>query len=152
MTYLNTPLMRSFIGFDNLFNELENASQREVQNYPSYNIIKIDDDNYRVELALAGFSQNDISIETNSNILTIEAKKTEDNGEYIYKGISNRSFRRQFRLSDFLEVKNAEFNQGLLLITLKRELPEALKPKKIQIKNSSNLSGVNNSSNTKKLA
>ncbi len=152
MTFLNTPLMRSFIGFDNLFTELENASHREFQNYPSFNIIKVDDYNYRVEIALAGFTKDNIIVETKDNILTVEANKQDTDDEYLHKGISNRSFKRQFRLSDYLEVKFADLNQGLLVINLVRELPEALKPRKIEINDSKIVTKTKNNNNVSNVA
>ena len=138
-TYDFAPLWRSTIGFDRLF-DLAETAQRAVgeDNYPPYNIERLSDDRYQLSLAVAGFSPDDISITAEQNVVTIEAGKTEKaEREYIFRGISTRAFKRQFSLADYVQVKNASFNNGLFTIELVREIPEAMKPRRIAINGSS---------------
>lgn len=137
-TFDPTPFWRSTVGFDRLF-DLMNESSRwsgEVA-YPHYNIEKASEDHYRISLALAGFRPDEITITTEHNVLTVEGSKADKaaNGqsEYIYQGISARPFRRVFNLADYVQVKNAAFEDGLLKIDLVREVPEAMKPRRIAI-------------------
>jgi molecular chaperone IbpA len=139
MTNLDfSPLWRSTVGFDHLVDMLAADSFRAAneQNYPPYNIERVSDDTYEVSLAVAGFTPEEITITAEQNVLTIEgrkAEKTERN--YLYQGIANRTFHRQFNLADYVEVKGATFENGLLHIRLVREVPEAMKPRRIEIKN-----------------
>ena len=133
MTFLTTPLMRSFVGFDNLFDEFERMSSFTDNNYPAYNIIKTGDEDYKIEIAVAGFNENEISIEVKKGLMTVEASKAKLSNEYLHRGIAERSFTKQFRLADNMEVKNADLRDGLLTINLYREIPEAEKPKQIKI-------------------
>tara|TARA_B100000029_G_scaffold510074_1_gene600737 strand:- start:931 stop:1389 length:459 start_codon:yes stop_codon:yes gene_type:complete len=133
MTFITTPLMRSFVGFDNLFDEFERMSSFTDNNYPAYNIIKTGDEDYKIEIAVAGFNENEISIEVKKGLMTVEASKAKLSNEYLHRGIAERSFTKQFRLADNMEVKNADLRDGLLTINLYREIPEAEKPKQIKI-------------------
>ena len=133
MTFITTPLMRSFVGFDNLFDEFERMSSFTDNNYPAYNIIKTGDEDYKIEIAVAGFTENEISIEVKKGLMTVEASKTKLSNEYLHRGIAERSFTKQFRLADNMEVKNADLRDGLLTVNLYREIPEAEKPKQIKI-------------------
>ena len=133
MTFITTPLMRSFVGFDNLFDEFERMSSFTDNNYPAYNIIKTGDEDYKIEIAVAGFNENEISIEVKKGLMTVEASKAKLSNEYLHRGIAERSFTKQFRLADNMEVKNADLMDGLLTINLYREIPEAEKPKQIKI-------------------
>jgi molecular chaperone IbpA len=137
-TFDPTPFWRSTVGFDRLF-DLMNESTRwsgEVA-YPHYNIEKAGEDHYRISLALAGFSPDEITITAEQNVLTVEGSKTEKGQtEYLYQGISARPFRRVFNLADYMQVKNAAFEDGLLKIDLIREVPEAMKPRRIAINGS----------------
>lgn len=132
-----TPYRRSTVGFDRLFDLLENnARLHQADNYPPFNIERLSEDKYRITLAVAGFSSNDIDIVAQQNLLQITGKKEEaeqDRGNYLYLGIANRGFERRFELADFVQVENAFLRDGLLVIDLVREIPEAMKPKKIQI-------------------
>jgi molecular chaperone IbpA len=130
-----TPLWRSTVGFDHLFDLLDQSSRlANDDNYPPYNIERTGDDKYRISLALAGFGPNDVTITAEQNVLTVEAAKAQrPETEYLYQGISARAFRRVFNLADHVEVRSASFEDGLLQIDLVRELPEAMKPRRIQI-------------------
>ena len=134
-TFDPTPLWRSTVGFDRLFNLLdESARWTGEDNYPPYNIERTGADNYRISLALAGFSPEDIAITAEQNVLTVEGRKTEkDDHQYLYQGIPARPFRRVFNLADYVQVKGASFEGGLLKIELLREVPEAMKPRRIAI-------------------
>ena len=130
-----SPLWRSTVGFDHLFDMID-ASLRpaEDDNYPPYNIERTGPDDYRISLALAGFRPSDVTITAEQNLLTVEGRKSEkESHEYLYQGISARPFRRQFNLADYVQVKDALFEDGLLRIALVREVPEAMKPRKIRI-------------------
>ena len=136
MNFLTNPITRSFVGFDNLFDEFERLSSYKEQSYPAYNIEKLSDSDYRITLALAGFAENDINAEVKDGILSIKAAKNNENqnSSYIHRGIAERSFSRQFRLADNIEVTNAELVNGMLIISLHRNIPEAELPKQIEIK------------------
>jgi molecular chaperone IbpA len=133
MTFFSTPMARQFVGFDTLFEELNTLADRKEPNYPAYNIAKNDDEHYRVELALAGFSQDEISIQTEKGILTIEANKAEETGSYIHQGIAKRAFSKMFRLAEYMKVEDAQFVDGILTVFLFREVPDADRPKQISI-------------------
>lgn len=123
----------AFIGFDALFERLERAS--ENTGYPPHNIIKIDDDNYTIEIAVAGFGESELDIQLKDSILTISGDKAESDTKvvYLHKGISSRKFVRQFTLNEYVEVKGAELSDGVLKIELQRVIPEDKKPRKIAI-------------------
>lgn len=130
-----TPLWRSSVGFDRLVDLIdESARWMGEENYPPYNIERTGEDHYQISLALAGFTPDDVAITAEQNVLTIEGRKA-DKGErqYLYQGISTRPFRRVFNLADYVEVKGASFEGGLLKIDLVREVPEAMKPRRIAI-------------------
>jgi molecular chaperone IbpA len=134
-TFDYAPLSRSTIGFDR-FLEMVDAAQRAGRddNYPPYNIERLGDDSYQISLAVAGFGPDDIAVTAEQNVLTIEGQKAEQEQRgYLYRGISARPFRRQFNLADYVQVKNATFENGLLRVELAREVPEAMKPRRIAI-------------------
>ena len=132
------PLYRSTIGFDRLFSMLDNMGTGEsVQTYPPYNIERTGENAYRISMAVAGFGEDDLSIESKENTLTItgEKKATEESkdSEFLFQGIASRAFERRFQLADHVEIRNAKLENGLLHIDLVREIPEAMKPRKIAI-------------------
>jgi|TARA_B000000532_G_C18794663_1_gene374235 molecular chaperone IbpA len=125
------------IGFDNLFDRLFDIDLESSNSYPPYNISKVDDNNYIIEMALAGFNKDDIEIELADSELTVRSKKREDSNKdvnLIHQGISHRSFNRKFTLSEEILVKNAEMKNGMLIIKLEKFIPENKKPKLISIK------------------
>ena len=134
-TFDPTPLWRSTIGFDRLFDLLDQASTLQANDsYPPYNIERAGEDEYRISLALAGFKPEEVTITAEQNVLTVEGNKAQKaDTEYLYHGISARAFRRQFNLADYVQVKGASFEDGLLNIDLVREVPEAMKPRRIAI-------------------
>src|SRR6478735_12159853 len=133
-TYDFAPLWRSTIGFDRLFDLAEIAQRAGEDNYPPYNIERLAEDRYQISLAVAGFSPDEISVTAEYNVVTIEGSKTEKaEHEYLHRGISARPFKRQFDLADYVHVKSASFDNGLLKIELVREIPEAMKPRRIAI-------------------
>ena len=138
MTLLPSLALRSFVGFDNLFNELESFSNQKQNSFPSYDIVKLNDDEYEITLAVSGLSKKDINIEMHDGVLSIQAQSANevenDNIQYVYKGIAKRAFEQKFRLEQFVEVKDAKLSDGLLTVSLKREIPEERKPKKIPLK------------------
>jgi molecular chaperone IbpA len=127
------PLWRSSIGFDRLFDLVEAAQRTNEDNFPPYNIERLDENRYQISLALAGFSPDDVSITAEHNVLTVEGRKTDEKRQFLFQGISGRAFKRQFNLADYVHVKGASFDNGLLRIELMREIPEAMKPRKIAI-------------------
>ncbi|MGJ4885669.1 MULTISPECIES: Hsp20 family protein [unclassified Bradyrhizobium] len=133
-TYDFSPLWRSTIGFDRLFDLLDETQRAVEDHYPPYNIERIGDDRYQISLALAGFAPDELSITAEHNVLTVEGRKGDkETREYLYQGISSRPFKRQFNLADYVQVTNAAFDNGLLRIELVREIPEAMKPRRIAI-------------------
>ena len=131
-----TPLYRSTVGYDRLARMLNEASSFDAPSYPPYNIEKLSDDDYRITMAVAGFAPEDISIEVKGNALTVSGKKvekTETKGEYLHQGIASRGFERRFQLADHMQVTTAGMENGLLHVALKREVPEALKPRTIPV-------------------
>jgi molecular chaperone IbpA len=142
-----TPLYRSSVGFDRLFRMLDEAASVETTTYPPYNIERVGDDEYRITIAIAGFGPQDVSIEAKGNTLTVTGKKADKQqaGEVLHQGIAARGFERRFQLADHVEVKGADMDNGLLHIALKREVPEALKPRQIPIGNGVMLKAIDNS-------
>jgi len=132
-TYDLSPLWRSSVGFDRLF-DLVNDTVNDSEDYPLYNIERTGEDQYQISLALAGFSPEEITITAEQSKLTVEGCKA-DKGDpdYLYQGISMRPFRRLFNLADYVQVKDAAFENGMLKIALVREVPEAMKPRRIAI-------------------
>lgn len=139
-TFDLTPLFRSSVGFDRMMQLVDSAlTSDESSGYPPYNIEKLNDETYRITMAVAGFEESDLEIVIHDNTLVIAGKvKPQDtNLEYLHRGIAGRAFERHFQLADFIKVGDAELKNGLLSIELEREVPEALKPRKIKIQNSS---------------
>ncbi|MET4799702.1 Hsp20 family protein [Bradyrhizobium sp. LB11.1] len=133
-TYDFAPLWRSTIGFDRLFDLAETAQRASEDNYPPYNIERLADDRYQISLAVAGFAPEDIAITAEQNVVTVEGGKSDKTErDFLYRGISTRSFRRQFSLAEYVQVKSAAFDNGLLTIELVREIPEAMKPRRIAV-------------------
>jgi len=129
-----SPLYRSTIGFDRLPSLLSHALERDESSYPPYNIEKTGDETYRIVMALAGFGRDDVSIVTERNRLTVRGEvKDKAEATYLHRGIAQRAFERVFDLADHIEVAGATMNDGLLVIDLKREIPDALKPRRIEI-------------------
>jgi molecular chaperone IbpA len=131
-----TPYRRSTVGFDRLFDLLENQARANGgENYPPFNIERRGEDSYRITLAVAGFRSEDLDITAQQNLLTIVGKKGDEQteGQMLHVGIANRGFERRFELADFVRVANADLADGLLTIDLVREVPEAMKPKKILV-------------------
>jgi len=131
-----SPLFRSSIGFDHLFNLLENAARvQPIENWPPYNIEKTGEDQYRLTIAVAGFSTDDLEITKQQNTLVVSGQKGEKptGSEALYQGIANRTFERRFQLADYVEVTGASVVDGLLTIDLVREVPESMKPKRIPV-------------------
>jgi molecular chaperone IbpA len=133
-----TPLFRSAIGFDRLASALESAYRSEAGGYPPYNIEVTGPDKYRITMAVAGFSQKDLDIQAKESILTVSGSHKDDEKEkgqrFLYRGIATRNFERQFQLADYVKVVDARIEDGLLHIDLVREIPEAMKPRKIEIR------------------
>ncbi|HZG09575.1 MAG TPA: Hsp20 family protein [Allosphingosinicella sp.] len=134
-----TPYRRSTVGFDRLFDFLESARAEQVDNYPPFDIEKLGDDSYRITLAVAGFAPSDIDITARQNMLVVTGRKAETRqreGNYLHIGIATRAFERRFELADFVRVEAADMKDGLLSIELVREIPDAMKPRKIEIRGS----------------
>ncbi|MBB5986191.1 molecular chaperone IbpA [Sphingobium sp. B1D3A] len=133
-----TPYRRTTVGFDRLFDLIENnARLQQADNYPPYNIERLDEDRYRVTLAVAGFKADEIDITAQQNLLQISGRKAEvaegDHAKFLHLGIANRNFERRFELADFVRVDRADLSDGLLTVELVREIPDAMKPRKIAI-------------------
>jgi molecular chaperone IbpA len=145
-SYDYAPLFRSSVGFDRVFNLLENAQRaRTVSDWPPYDIVKTGDDTYRITVAVAGFSQDDLNLTFQSNLLTIAGNKGEPQGEgYLHRGIAGRPFEHRFELADHVRVSGADLTNGLLSIDLVREIPEAMKPRKIDIQANATLAETQN--------
>ena len=148
-----SPYRRSTVGFDHLFDLLENATpKQQVPNYPPFNIERSGEDQYRITIAVAGFKQADIEITAQQNQLLVAGNKDSEESqksEFLHVGIANRNFERRFELADFVVVKNASLEDGLLTIDLQREIPDAMKPQKIAINGTldqdSNVSAISDS-------
>ena len=130
MTFFSTPMARQFVGFDSLFEELNEMAARKESNYPAYNIAKDDEESYRIEVALAGFAASDIAVETEKGVLKIQASRIEERANYIHQGIAQRGFSKMFRLAEHMKIVDARFVDGILTIALRREIPEADRPQK----------------------
>jgi len=132
-TYDLSPFWRSTVGFDRIF-DLVNAPMNDGDNYPLYDIERTGDDQYQISVALAGFTPDEITVTAEQSALTVEGRKAnKGDHEFLYQGISLRPFRRVFNLADYIQVKDASFENGMLKIALVRELPEAMKPRRIAI-------------------
>ena len=145
-TYDFSPLYRSTVGFDRLFDMLDQSARSEAApNWPPYNIERTGEDDYRITMALAGFSPDEVELVQKENTLFIAGHKNSDQQEgteVLHRGIATRSFRQSFNLAEHLKVINATFEHGLLTIELKREIPEALKPRRIEIAAGSGQSSI----------
>jgi molecular chaperone IbpA len=130
-----SPLYRSVVGFDRLANLLETAATDAATGYPPYNIERTDENTYRIEIAVAGFRPEELNIEVKENLLTVQGRKAanDDQRRFLHRGLAERNFERRFQLADYVIVTDAALADGLLSISLKRELPEALKPRRIEI-------------------
>lgn len=129
-------LNRALIGFDRIYNDFENRHVGSTTNYPPYNVIQHDDNNFEIEIAVAGFDREDITVEVDQDQLVIKGRrdKTEDDTKYVHRGLAARDFDRTFTLVDHVEVGEAELTNGILRVKLTRVIPEALKPRLITIK------------------
>ncbi|WP_294221905.1 Hsp20 family protein [uncultured Shimia sp.] len=140
-TFDLAPLYRSTVGFDQLANMMDRVLSNDVAqpSYPPYNIEKTADDAYRISLAVAGFSADDLNIEVKQNALVVTAKKGDETADktYLHRGIATRAFERRFHLADHVRVTGASHEDGMLHIELEREIPEALKPRRIEISSGS---------------
>ena len=138
-TYDFSPLYRSAVGFDRLARQLESAARSSQENgWPPYNIETTGENAYRIEIAVAGFSPDELNIEVKENLLTVTGRKTANDDTatqktYLHRGLAERDFERRFQLADYVRVKGADLKNGLLHIDLVREVPEAMKPRKIEI-------------------
>ena len=129
-----SPLYRSAIGFDRLANLIESAASNGNAGYPPYNIEQLGDNDYRISMAVAGFTQEELELSFQENLLTVKGNKQADTERhYLYQGIAERGFERRFQLADYVRVKGADLKNGLLHIDLAREVPEAMKPRKLEI-------------------
>jgi molecular chaperone IbpA len=135
-----SPLYRSLVGFDRLADQLDAAARTEAASgYPPYNIERTGENDYRIEIAVAGFKPDELAVEVKENLLTVTGRKAANDGDikqYLHRGLAERNFERKFQLTDYLIVEDADLSNGLLSIALKRELPEALKPRTVEIKSS----------------
>jgi molecular chaperone IbpA len=150
-TYDFAPLWRSSVGFDRLFDLINDTQRLESQdNYPPYDIVRTGEDTYRIALALAGFAPDEVTITAQQNKLTIAGRKVDHDSrpgpqEFLYQGISARPFERQFNLEDHVEVERASFENGLLQVELARKVPEAMKPRRIGIETGAQAGSANRS-------
>ncbi|MBI4920710.1 MAG: Hsp20 family protein [Devosia nanyangense] len=135
-TYDFSPFYRSTVGFDRLFNRLDGLVGQEAKTYPPYNIEKVGDDAYRISIAVAGFADSDLVLESKENSLLVKGAKpsaTEEKREFLHRGIAERAFELRFQLAEYVEVSGASLENGLLHVELKRQLPESKKPRTIAI-------------------
>jgi len=135
-TFDFSPLYRSTVGFDRLFNMLDQTSLTEATPaWPPYNVEKVGDDHYRITMAVAGFGSDEIEITQKENALLVAGQKhpEQENGQFLHRGIASRAFRQTFNLADYVKVTNAGLENGLLTVDLVREVPEEMKPRRIQI-------------------
>jgi molecular chaperone IbpA len=134
-TFDFTPLFRSSVGFDRMLDALEAASRIEsIDNWPPYDIAKTGEDDYRITMAVAGFAPDDLTLTQEQNLLKVSGQKAGgDDGQYLHRGIAGRAFQRRFELADYVKVTGASLENGLLTVDLKRELPEEMKPRRVEI-------------------
>jgi molecular chaperone IbpA len=130
-----SPLYRSVVGFDRLADLLDAATHETSNGYPPYNIERTDENAYRIDIAVAGFKPDELAIEVKENLLTVQGRKpaNDDVRRYLHRGLAERNFERRFQLADYVVVTDAQLSDGLLSVALRRQLPEALKPRKIEI-------------------
>ena len=133
-----SPLYRSVVGFDRLADLLDAANNETTNGYPPYNIERTDENAYRIDIAVAGFKPDELAIEVKENLLTVQGHKSanDEAKRYLHRGLAERNFERRFQLADYVVVSDAQLSDGLLSVSLRRELPEALKPRKIEISTS----------------
>ena len=147
MTGLQTLFPRSsFVGFDHLFNELEFTAKHAQDHYPPHNIIKAGESEYLIELAIAGFSKDEISVEVKDRTLTVKGEHVSKGREFIHRGISTKKFKRTFRLSEHVNVNGADIQDGILAIELQYVIPEEMRPRKINIGQTRNENDTSNTS------
>lgn len=135
-TFDFSPFRRSTVGFDRLFDMIESARADISDTWPPFNLERVGEEGYRITLAVAGFRPEEIEVVARQNQLIVTGRREEQDGEddrYLHRGISGRAFERRFQLADFIEVRSADFENGLLSITLEREVPEEMKPRRIEI-------------------
>jgi molecular chaperone IbpA len=136
-TFDFTPFRRSTVGFDRLFDLLEAGTREDGEGFPPFDLERVGEDSYRITLAVAGFRPDEIEITAQQNLLVVSGRKPDaqssDKDRYLHRGIATRAFERRFQLADFIEVGSARFDNGLLSIALKREVPERMKPRRIDI-------------------
>jgi len=146
-TFDLSPLYRSTVGFDRLFNMLDGPAGFDAgASYPPYNIERVSENAYEITMAVAGFGEGDIEIEVKENALTVSGNKTEEDEsrEFLHRGIATRAFERRFQLADHVQVKGAKLENGLLTVELERVIPEALKPRRIEIQGASTAKTIEN--------
>ncbi len=155
-----TPYRRSTVGFDRLFDTLENLAQTDgnAGNYPPYDIERTGDDAFRITIAVAGFAENEVELTAQQNLLVVSAKKPEPTAEdaqdrtFLHRGIATGAFERRFQLADHVEVRGAKLENGLLAIDLVREVPEAMKPRRIPVNGAAVATLVDKTAETRKAA
>jgi molecular chaperone IbpA len=130
-----SPLYRSVVGFDRLADLLDAATNESANGYPPYNIERTDENAYRIDIAVAGFKSDELTIEVKENLLTVQGRKAanDEPRRFLHRGLAERGFERRFQLADYVVVSDAQLADGLLSVSLRRELPEALKPRKVEI-------------------
>lgn len=131
-----SPLYRSTVGFDRMFSMLDNVNGESAPTYPPYNIERTGENAYRITMAVAGFSDDDLTIEAKESVLSVVGEKSEEaeDKNFLYRGIAGRAFERRFQIADHVKISGASLENGLLHIDLVREIPEAMKPRKIEIR------------------
>jgi len=130
------PFRRSTVGFDRLFDLLENAAKLEpAENYPPFDLERVGENEYRITMAVAGFRPGDLDINVKEGVLTVAGRRADEEGgrQYLHRGIGQRAFERRFHLADFVQVRGADLRDGMLFIDLVREIPEAMRPRRIEI-------------------
>jgi len=136
MTYTFTPMLHRYVGFEKLFEQLQTMTDAtSIDKFPPHNISRINDNQYLIEMAIAGFSQDEIDVVVTENVLTIKGQKKPavDSGEYLYRGIGTRSFTKNFQLADTIEVCGSQYRDGILRIGLENIIPESKKPRRIDV-------------------
>jgi len=147
------PFRQATVGFDRLFDLLENSLPTQSNdNYPPFDLMQEGEDRFRITLAVAGFRPDEIEVTAQQNLLVVSGRKSqEDDGRYIHRGIAARAFERRFALADYVQVKNADLQDGILSIELVREIPEEMKPRRIEIKGSENARRIESASDAPKV-
>jgi molecular chaperone IbpA len=141
----------SFVGFDHLLNELDHVAKHSSDSYPPHNILRTGDTDYIIELAVAGFAKDELNIEVKDRTLTVTGEHVSKGREYIHRGISTKKFKRTFRLSEHVHVNGADFKDGILSVILKYEIPQELRPRKIEIGHYEELTNDTTHTDTKQL-